>query len=40
MGVPYCMGVGGSLDVKFTRPLWLGSTVEAYGVIRKWDQDR
>jgi len=30
---------GGSLDVKFTRPLWLGSTVEAYGVIRKWDQD-
>ena len=30
---------GGSMDVKFTRPLWLNSTVETHGVIRRWEQD-
>merc|ERR1712012_1290063 len=30
---------GGSMDVKFTRPLWQGSTLQAHGVIRKWEQD-
>lgn len=29
---------GGSLDIKFTRPLWLGCTVEAYGIIRNYEQ--
>jgi hypothetical protein len=28
---------GGSVDFKFTRPLWLGDTVEAWGVIREWE---
>jgi acyl dehydratase len=28
---------GGSMDIKFTRPLWLGDTVEAWGVVRRWE---
>ena len=30
---------GGSMDIKMVRPLWMGQTVEAWGVVREWQAD-
>jgi len=30
---------GGSMNLKLVRPLWMGDTVEAWGVVRRWEYD-